>query len=170
VVATTHLEPLKVFAETESRCRTASVAFDAERLEPTFRLEYGRPGPSYALTMGERRGVPAAVIAGARAHLTEAGRRIEALIAELTARERAAEARVADATRREAEAAAALDRARHSLAGAEAEAARIRREAHAEARDLLVGARRRGGQELDRLEAEEAPRPRPQPAYPRPPA
>ncbi len=165
VVATTHLEPLKVFAETASRCRNASVAFDAERLEPTFRLEYGRPGPSYALTIGERLGLPAPVIAEARAHLSEAGRRIETLIAELTERERTAEARLADATRREAEAAAALERARQALARADAEAARIRREAHAEARELLVDTRRRVGQELDRLKAEEPTRRRAQEAY-----
>ncbi len=81
VVATTHLEPLKVFAELTPRCRNASVAFDAERLEPAFRLEYGRPGPSYALTIGERLGLPAPVIARARTHLAEASRRIETLIA-----------------------------------------------------------------------------------------
>jgi DNA mismatch repair protein MutS2 len=165
VVATTHLEPLKVFAETAARCRNASVAFDAERLEPTFRLEYDRPGPSYALTIGERLGLPAAVIAEARAHLSEAGRRIETLIAELTERERTAEARLADATRREAEATGALERARQALARAEAEAARIHREAHAEARGLLVDTRRRVGQELDRLKAEEITRRRAQDAY-----
>jgi DNA mismatch repair protein MutS2 len=165
VVATTHLEPLKVFAEVEPRCRNASVAFDAERLEPTFRLEYGRPGPSYALTIGERLGLPAPVIARARTHLSEASQRLEALIAALADRERTAEARLAEAGRREADAAQALERARQGQAGAEAEAARVRREAHAEARRMLVEARRRVGQELDRLKAEEATRRQAQEAY-----
>jgi DNA mismatch repair protein MutS2 len=155
VVATTHLEPLKVFAETEPRCVNASVAFDTERLEPIFRLEYGRPGPSYALTIGERFGLPQPVIARARAHLGEAGRRLEALIADLVARERAADAAVGEATRREAEAARALAQARQAEARAEAEATRVRREAHAEARRLLVEARRQVGQELDRLKSQE---------------
>jgi DNA mismatch repair protein MutS2 len=165
VVATTHLEPLKVFAETEPRCRNASVAFDAERLEPTFRLEYGRPGPSYALTIGERLGLPEPVITRARVHLGEAGRRLEALIADLVARERAADAAVAEATRREADAVSALARAEHARARAEAEAARVRREAHAEARRLLVEARRQVGQELDRLKAEDVTRRQAQEAY-----
>ncbi|HLE83752.1 MAG TPA: endonuclease MutS2, partial [Thermoanaerobaculia bacterium] len=165
VVATTHLEPLKVFAEVEPRCRNASVAFDAERLEPTFRLEYGRPGPSYTLTIGERLGLPAAVIARARAHLSDASQRLEALIAELGARERAAEARLAEAERREVEASGALDRARQALARAEAEAGRLRREAHAEAHKTVVDARRRVGQELDRLKAEEGTRREAQQAY-----
>jgi DNA mismatch repair protein MutS2 len=165
VVATTHLEPLKVFAETEPRCRNASVAFDAERLEPTFRLEYGRPGPSYALTIGERFGLPEPVIARARVHLGEAGRRLEALIADLVARERAADAAVAEATRREADAAQALARAEQARLRAEAEAARVRREAHADARQVLVEARRQVGQELDRLKAEDVTRRQAQEAY-----
>jgi DNA mismatch repair protein MutS2 len=165
VVATTHLEPLKVFAEVEPRCRNASVAFDAERLEPTFRLEYGRPGPSYALTIGERLGLPAVVIARARAHLSDASQRLETLIAELGARERATEARLAEAERREVEAATALERARQALARAEAEAGRLRREAHAEAHKTVVDARRRVGQELDRLKAEEGTRREAQQAY-----
>src|SRR5262245_29623166 len=116
VVATTHLEPLKVFAETEPRCRNASVAFLTERLEPIFSLEYGRPWPSYALTIGERFVLPEPVIARARVHLGEAGRRLEALIADLIARERAADAAVAEATRREAAAAQALARAEQARA------------------------------------------------------
>jgi DNA mismatch repair protein MutS2 len=165
VIATTHLEPLKVFAQLEPRLENASVAFDAERLAPTFRLEYGRPGPSYALTIGERLGLPSTVIARSRAHLSEASRRIETLLADLATREREAETRVADAARREAEAAAALDHARRALAQAEAEAAGVRRSAHAEARALLGDARRRVGQELDRLKTEEATRRRAQEAY-----
>jgi DNA mismatch repair protein MutS2 len=165
VVATTHLEPLKVFAQIEPRCRNATVAFDAERLEPTFRLEYDRPGPSYALTIAERRGLPAPVIARARGHLSEASQRVETLIAELAARERAAEARLGDAEHREAEAARALERARLALARAEGEALRLRREAHAEARRVVVEARRQVGQELDRLKSEEASRRRAQETY-----
>jgi DNA mismatch repair protein MutS2 len=165
VVATTHLEPLKVFAQTDPRCENASVAFDAQRLSPTFRLEYGHPGPSYALTIGERLGLPPAVIASARAHLGEAGRRLETLLGDLTARERAAEVAAADATHREAEASAALDRAQRALARAESEAARLRREAQAEARTIVAEARRKVGHELDRLKTEEATRRRAQETY-----
>jgi DNA mismatch repair protein MutS2 len=165
IVATTHLEPLKVFAQTEPRCRNAAVAFDAERLAPTFRLEYDRPGPSYALTIGERFGLPPAVIGRARTHLGEAGRRLEALLADLAAREREADARVAEARQREAEATAALAEARRAVARADAEASRLRREAHAEARGLVAETRRRVGQELERLKGEEATRRQAQEAY-----
>ncbi|MBI2468513.1 MAG: endonuclease MutS2, partial [Candidatus Rokubacteria bacterium] len=111
VLATTHLEPLKIFAQLEPRMTNAAVAFDAERLEPTFRLEYGRPGPSYALTIAERLGLSAPVVARARAHLGDATRRLEALLADLAAREREAAARAADLAGREAAAADATARA-----------------------------------------------------------
>ncbi|MGH7266961.1 MAG: endonuclease MutS2, partial [Candidatus Rokuibacteriota bacterium] len=86
VIATTHLEPLKVFAEIDPRLENAAVAFDAERLAPAFRVEYGRPGPSYALTIGARLGLPASLIARARGHLSGESRRLETLLAALAAR------------------------------------------------------------------------------------
>jgi DNA mismatch repair protein MutS2 len=165
VVATTHLEPLKVFAQVDPRLTNATVAFDPERLAPTFRLEYGHPGPSYALTIGERLGLPPAVIARARAHLTEEGRRVEGLLADLARRERDAEVRSAEAARREAEARAAAGEAREALRRAELEAGRLRREAQTEARALLAEARRQAGHELDRLRATEATRREAQAAY-----
>ena len=56
-IASTHLEPLKGFASTHPRARNASVEFDQERLAPTFRLVYDRPGQSYALAIGARLGL-----------------------------------------------------------------------------------------------------------------
>jgi DNA mismatch repair protein MutS2 len=158
VVVTTHLEPLKVFAQVDPRLQNATVAFDAERLEPTFRLEYGHPGPSHALTIGERYGLPAALIARARGHLGEQGRRLETLLATLEARTHEAEARAALATRREADAGEALAKARRATETAEAEALRVRRAAESEAQALLAAARRQVGQELDRLKAQDATR------------
>src|SRR5262249_18813788 len=150
---------------TDPRLVNASVAFDAGQLAPTFRLEYGRPGPSYALTIGERLGLPSAVITRAREHLSDTGRRLEALLADLAPRERAPEARLTEAAAREAAATTALERAQRMLDRAEGEATRLRREAHAEARTLVAEARRRVGQEVERLKAEETTRRRAQEAY-----
>ena len=165
VVVTTHLEPLKVFAQTEARLANATVAFDTERLAPTFQLQYGYSGPSYALTIAARFGLPPAVVARARTHLTDASRRLDALLADLARREREAAARETAVREREAAAAARVDQAQEAARDAEREATRIRREAHAEARALLADARRRAGQELDRLQAETASRRDAQDAY-----
>jgi DNA mismatch repair protein MutS2 len=154
LIVTTHLEPLKVFAQVEPRLQNATVAFDAERLEPTFRLEYGHPGPSHALTIGERLGLPAAVIARARTHVGEESRRLETLLATLAARTQEAAARGAEAARREAEAAEALAGATRVTERARTEARELRRAAEQEAQALLAEARRRVGQELDRLKTD----------------
>ena len=156
IIVTTHLEPLKVFAQVEPRLQNATVAFDAERLEPTFRLEYGHPGPSHALTIGERLGLPAEVIARARTHVGEESRRLEALLATLEARTRDAEARGALAARREAEAASALAGAQAATERARADARELRRAAEQQAQALLADARRQVGQELDRLKTDAA--------------
>ncbi len=158
VIVTTHLEPLKVFAQVEPRLQNATVAFDAERLEPTFRLEYGHPGPSHALTIGERLGLPSDVIARARMHVGEETRRLETLLATLEARTRDAATRSAEAARREAAAATALATAAASAERARVEAGDLRRVAEQEAQALLADARRRVGQELDRLKTDEAGR------------
>ena len=158
-IATTHLEPLKVFAQVEPRLENATVAFDAERLEPTFRLEYGHPGPSYALTIGERLGLPAGRHRpGPRCTSASETRRLETLLATLEARTRDAAARSAEAARREAEAVTALAAATAAAERARAEARELRRAAEQEAQALLAEARRRVGQELDRLKTDEAGR------------
>lgn len=158
VIVTTHLEPLKVFAQVEPRLQNATVAFDAERLEPTFRVEYGHPGPSHALTIGERLGLPSDVIARARLHVGEETRRLETLLATLEARTRDAATRSAEAARREAAAATALATATAAAEHARVEARDLRRAAEQEAQALLADARRRVGQELDRLKTDEAGR------------
>ena len=158
IVATTHLEPLKVFAQVEPRLQNATVTFDAERLEPTFRLEYGHPGPSHALTIAERLGLPAAVIARALGHVGEESRRIETLVVALEARTRDAEARAAAAARRETAAAGALAQAQVAAERARTDVRELRRAAETEAQGLLADARRQVGQELERLKGDEAGR------------
>lgn len=63
---TTHYERLKELAATPGPLENASVAFDFERMEPTFRLTLGVPGPSSALAVAARFGLAADVLA--RAH------------------------------------------------------------------------------------------------------
>ena len=48
VVATTHYNLLKEMAEVDHRFANASVEFDADTLEPTYRLKMGLPGASSA--------------------------------------------------------------------------------------------------------------------------
>jgi len=67
VVATTHDDALKSFAATTEGVATAAFGFDPETYAPTYRLIYGAPGRSLALEIAERLGMPASVVADARA-------------------------------------------------------------------------------------------------------
>jgi DNA mismatch repair protein MutS2 len=67
VIATTHDDVLKSFAATTVGVATAAFGFDPVTYAPTYRLIYGAPGRSLALEIAERLGMPASVIADARA-------------------------------------------------------------------------------------------------------
>jgi DNA mismatch repair protein MutS2 len=156
--ASTHLEPLKGFAATHPRARNASVEFDGERLEPTFRLVYDRPGQSYALAIGARLGLPADLIERARGHRSTQQRALQELIARLDARDRRDAERATLIEKRELDSAALLRRAQ-----AEAEAAReAAREtvtrARAEAQKLVADVRRAVNAEWDTLKRGERTR------------
>jgi DNA mismatch repair protein MutS2 len=71
VCVTTHYPRLKSLAANDARLLNAAVGFDRERLLPTFRIEYGAPGPSSALWVAQRYGIDATVIARAEALLPE---------------------------------------------------------------------------------------------------
>ncbi len=159
VVASTHLEPLKGFASTHPRARNASVEFDPERLAPTFRLIYDRPGQSYALSIGARLGLPAALIERAHAHRSTQQRQLQELLARLDDRDRKDAERGALLERREAESAGLLARAQAELEAARASARETIARAKAEAQRLVTEVRRHVNEEWDRLKRAEKSRP-----------
>jgi DNA mismatch repair protein MutS2 len=159
VVASTHLEPLKGFASTHPKARNASVEFDPERLAPTFRLIYDRPGQSYALSIGARLGLPAALIERAHAHRSTQQRQLQELLARLDDRDRKDAERGALLERREAESAGLLARAQAELEAARASARETIARAKAEAQRLVTEVRRHVNEEWDRLKRAEKSRP-----------
>ena len=159
VAASTHLEPLKAFASTHPRARNASVEFDAERLAPTFRLVYDRPGQSYALSIGARLGLPAALIERAHAHRSVQQRQLQELLARLDDRDRKDAERTAQLERREAESAGLLSRAQAELDAARASARETVARAKAEAQRLVTEVRRHVNEEWDRLKRANRTRP-----------
>jgi DNA mismatch repair protein MutS2 len=142
VAATTHYPELKAFALNTPGVRNASMEFDRNTLQPTFRLHIGLPGASNAFAIAERLGLERAVLSRADRHLGELHRSLERTLRE--------------AERQRTELSAALEEARAVAtdatkvsAAAESEAARLRDEAEralsrarAEADELLLQARR----------------------------
>lgn len=82
---TTHLAPLKAFAQETPGVRNASMRFDLEQLRPTYQLITGAPGRSYALAIAERLDFPPAQVERARQLLGPAGGRLEQLLTALEA-------------------------------------------------------------------------------------
>jgi DNA mismatch repair protein MutS2 len=70
VVATTHFDVLKTYASTTEGVTSAGFGFDPQTFAPTYRLHYGSPGSSLALEIATRLGLPASIIAQARAQRT----------------------------------------------------------------------------------------------------
>lgn len=90
---TTHLSPLKAFAQDTPGVQNASMRFDLEHLRPAYQLAVGAPGRSYALSIARRLGFPQQPLERAQALLGPEGGRLERLLASLEAeRERLREA------------------------------------------------------------------------------
>jgi len=81
-MVTTHLSPLKAFAQGREGILNASTRFDLATLRPTYELILGVPGRSYALAIARRLALPEEVLRRAEALLPEGGR-LEALLEKL---------------------------------------------------------------------------------------
>ncbi len=65
-MVTTHHPELKIYGVETPGVRNASVEFDLETLQPTYRLIVGLPGRSNALAIADRLGLDKAIVADAR--------------------------------------------------------------------------------------------------------
>ncbi len=87
-IATTHHDALKHYAYASPRAENASVEFDPEDLSPTYRIRMGASGPSNAVSVARKMGLPAPVLARAEALLRQGPVEADRLMANLSARER----------------------------------------------------------------------------------
>ncbi len=82
-MVTTHHPELKVYGVETPGVRNASVEFDLETLQPTYRLIVGLPGRSNALAIAERLGLMAEIIADARGMVATAELEADDLLDEI---------------------------------------------------------------------------------------
>ena len=82
-LVTTHHPELKVYAVDTPGVRNASVEFDLETLQPTFRLVVGLPGRSNALAIAERLGLDSDIIHDARGMVATAELQADDLLDEI---------------------------------------------------------------------------------------
>ena len=85
-LATTHHNPIKQYALTTEGVETASMEFDVQKLQPTYRLLMGIPGRSSALLIAKRYGMPESVIQLAQGELDSREITAEDIMSELNER------------------------------------------------------------------------------------
>ncbi len=131
-IVTTHYERLKALALTDDRFANASVGFDFERLQPTFRLHPDLPGSSCALAVARRVGLAAELAERAEALMAGEDSDLARLLDELGGKQ------------------TELETQRDALARAE-QVARGREREYADKLEVL---RHRGKQQLQRAHQE----------------
>lgn len=142
VLVTTHYDRLKAMAADSSRFHNASVGFDLQALRPTYKLHLGIPGPSSALPVAERLGLPHALIVRAESLLASGQSSVDKLMQTLASERERTETMRAEAERLRRIAASEAAEARRAHDDARIELQKARRKAHDEAIQTLQAARR----------------------------
>jgi DNA mismatch repair protein MutS2 len=96
-IATTHFGELKALKYQDIRFENASVEFDETTLSPTYRLLWGIPGRSNALTIANRLGLKSEVVEQAKTHLGSGTDEVNQVIAGLEAQRRRQETKATQA-------------------------------------------------------------------------
>ncbi len=97
-IATTHFGELKALKYQDARFENASVEFDDSSMQPTYRLLWGIPGRSNALTIAKRLGLLAEIVDEAQTYVGGASQDVNQVIAGLEAQRRRQETKAREAT------------------------------------------------------------------------
>ncbi len=84
-IVTTHYSALKAIAESNKRVENASMEFNRETFQPTYRFRTGLPGSSYALEVASRLGMPPEILSRAQELVGTQERSLADLISRLEA-------------------------------------------------------------------------------------
>jgi DNA mismatch repair protein MutS2 len=151
-IVTTHATELKLFAQTTRGAQNASVRFDAATHAPTYQLDIGNPGASFAFPLARATGIDDAVVQRAEALLSAGERTYEAALAELGERRAEIAGLRAELERERAQLASLQETARRRAEALERERRTIERSAE----ERLAKALREFTAELERRQASSA--------------
>lgn len=103
LAATTHYGELKTYALTTPGVKNASFAFDLAKLQPTYQLQVGVPGKSYAFEISKKLGLADDVIEDAKLRISGEHQNVEQVIDALNEQRNAYHNRLEDMKSREKE-------------------------------------------------------------------
>lgn len=139
-LVTTHHGALKAFAHQRPDMENGSMEFDHKTLQPTYRFHSGIPGSSYAFQIADRLGMDSKVTALAASFIGEQGRKVEDLIAQLNRSFQEYEGKRRFIEEDEIRLKRLLAEYEEKLTSVKKEAKEIRRQAYAQADDILARA------------------------------
>ena len=151
-LVTTHFGELKELAARHAGILNASMAFDPEQLRPTYRLQVGLPGASYALHIARRYGLPDELARRAEAALADRPAALDSLLVAYQEQQHRLERVETQLDRREAQLRkreAALAQGERSLADRERQ---VRQRERGQVSAELRVARRRIGEVIGSLQ------------------
>ena len=151
-LVTTHFGALKELAADHPGIVNAAMAFDVERLQPTYRLQVGLPGASYALHIARRYGLPTGIVARAEAALAQRPAALDTLLAQVAEQQRRQELATERLQRREARQRTAEEALAAGRAALEVREREVRRRERGAIGGELRTARRRIGEVMRELQ------------------
>lgn len=101
-VATTHYSNLKLYAETRKGVANASMMFDQDKMRPTYVLQVGKPGSSYAFEIAQRIGLNKTILQYAKDRLGKDAGSYEELVNKLEQEKVILERKLSEAGEKEA--------------------------------------------------------------------
>jgi DNA mismatch repair protein MutS2 len=137
-LVTTHLGQLKHFAHEFAGIENAAVEFDPETLAPTYRLRYGIPGASSALTTARRLGLPEALLERAIAYLGNKEHDYSRLLAQLNSQQQQLDEQLKQVEKMKSEAAASQKMRRDQLQRLRARKGEVLQRARRQAEELIA--------------------------------
>ncbi|MCK8825991.1 endonuclease MutS2 [Fuchsiella alkaliacetigena] len=153
-VATTHYGQLKTFAYQREGVENASVEFDVQTLEPTYRLQMGLPGRSNAFEIAARLGFDEEIIAQARSFLDSKEGQVDEIIQSLEENKKSIRDDKESIETKKEEVENLKAEYESKLVEVEKKEKEIKKEAYAEAEQIVAEAKEKVDQVIEELKAE----------------
>lgn len=151
VVASTHYPELKLYGYERPGTINASMEFNVESLQPTYRLLIGVPGRSNAFDISKRLGMPEAIVAAAQALMNDASQDLNNMISDLEQQRKQTEAAGIELQQQLADATELHQELSHAWADFNAQRDQLMSKAKDKADELVNDAQKQADEVIDEL-------------------